>query len=46
MKTCEPRVQPGRLAPDFRLPDSEGQEWHLQALRGRPVVLVFTRHLS
>ena len=35
-------VQPGDMAPDFRLPTQDHQsEVELSALRGKPVVLVF-----
>ena len=35
-------VQPGEMAPDFRLPTLDHQsEVELSALRGKPVVLVF-----
>jgi peroxiredoxin Q/BCP len=31
----------GQLAPDFTLPDGDGQEWRLAAQRGKVVVLLF-----
>jgi hypothetical protein len=31
---------PGNLAPGFELRDSEGRDWRLDGLRGRPVVLI------
>ena len=35
-------IQPGELAPDFRLPTLDHQsEVQLSSLRGKPVVLVF-----
>jgi peroxiredoxin Q/BCP len=34
-------LQPGDVAPDFTLPDQDGQPVALAALRGRPVVLYF-----
>lgn len=34
-------IQPGDLAPDFELPDAEGQPVRLSSLRGRSVVLYF-----
>ena len=34
------------LAPDFALPDHEGNLWRLSDQRGRPVVLIFHRHLA
>lgn len=34
-------IQPGDLAPDFELPDGEGQPVRLSSLRGRSVVLYF-----
>lgn len=36
----------GDPAPDFALPDHLGQQWRLADHRGRPVVLVFHRHLA
>ena len=30
----------GEFAPDFALKDTNGKEWRLEALRGRPVVLI------
>ena len=30
---------------DFSLPDDRGTSWTLSAQRGRPVLLVFHRHL-
>ncbi len=35
------RLSPGDLAPDFTLPDADGTEHSLSALRGRKVVLYF-----
>src|SRR5947199_10819884 len=37
--------QTGSEAPDFTLPDHNGEQWRLSAFRGRPVVLIFHRHL-
>ncbi len=34
-------IQPGTLAPDFTLPDTDGGEVTLSGLRDRPVVLHF-----
>jgi peroxiredoxin len=34
------------LAPDFALPDHEGNLWRLADQRGHPVVLIFHRHLA
>lgn len=34
-------LEPGDQAPDFTLPDQDGREVTLSALRGRPVVLYF-----
>ena len=39
------RVSVGDLAPDFELADHAGEPWRLRAHRGRPVILVFHRHL-
>lgn len=36
----------GDPAPDFTLPDHLGNPWRLADHRGRPVVLVFHRHLA
>ena len=36
----------GDLAPSIDLPDSTGGRWKLEAFRGRPVVLIFHRHLA
>jgi thiol-disulfide isomerase/thioredoxin len=30
----------GETAPDFKLKDTQGKEWHLQELQGKPVVLI------
>lgn len=34
-------IQPGDTAPDFELPDQDGEPVRLSELRGRPVVLYF-----
>ncbi len=39
-------VDVGTPAPDFELADHQGGRWRLSAHRGRPVVLVFHRHLG
>lgn len=36
----------GTEAPDFALPTDTGETWRLSEHRGRPVVLVFHRHLQ
>ena len=36
----------GDLAPDMTLPDHDGRVWRLSDHRGRPVVLLFHRHLA
>lgn len=36
----------GDPAPDISLPDHDGATWRLADHRGRPVVLVFHRHLA
>ncbi|MDP9071449.1 MAG: redoxin domain-containing protein [Actinomycetota bacterium] len=39
-------VDVGDPAPDLDLPDHEGGRWRLAERHGRPVVLVFHRHLA
>jgi cytochrome oxidase Cu insertion factor (SCO1/SenC/PrrC family) len=39
-------VSTGKRAPDFTLPAVDGTSVTLSALRGRPVLLVFLRHLG
>jgi peroxiredoxin len=39
-------VRPGDPAPDVDLPDEQGDRWRLSEQRGRPVVLIFHRHLT
>jgi peroxiredoxin Q/BCP len=34
-------IEPGESAPDFELPDQDGEPVRLSALRGKPVVLYF-----
>lgn len=36
----------GRPAPEVSLPDSTGKRWSLSEHRGRPVVLIFHRHIA
>ncbi|HEY3701993.1 MAG TPA: redoxin domain-containing protein [Acidimicrobiales bacterium] len=36
----------GERAPEIDLPDDEGNRWRLSEHRGRPVVVVFHRHLA
>lgn len=36
----------GDPAPAVDLPDQDGRPWRLAERRGRPVVLVFHRHLA
>jgi peroxiredoxin len=36
----------GDPAPEIALPDHEGRVWRLSEQMGRPVVLVFHRHLA
>ena len=33
-------------APELVLPDADGETWRLSDHRGRPVVLIFHRHLA
>jgi peroxiredoxin len=40
------RVEVGDVAPDVELPDQLGDTWRLADHRGRPVVLIFHRHLA
>ena len=35
------RLQPGDLAPDFVARDQDGNQWALEKLRGRKVILYF-----
>ena len=39
-------VAPGDLAPEIDLPDADGGRWRLSDHLGRPVVLIFHRHLA
>lgn len=39
-------VAPGDSAPLIELPTYEGRRWRLTDHRGRPVVLIFHRHLA
>lgn len=41
----EALVQVGDPAPDIELPTTDRRRWHLEEHRGRPVVLIFHRHL-
>jgi peroxiredoxin Q/BCP len=34
-------IEPGQAAPDFTLPDQDGEPLTLSSLRGRPVVVYF-----
>jgi thioredoxin-dependent peroxiredoxin len=34
-------IEPGHAAPDFELPDQDGNPVRLSGLRGRPIVLYF-----
>ena len=36
----------GKPAPDMTLPDQAGNEWRLRDHLGRPILLVFHRHLQ
>ncbi len=38
-------AEPGALAPEIDLPMPDGTRWRLSDARGRPVVLIFHRHL-
>ncbi len=38
-------TEPGELIPDFTRTDDRGQPWTLSEHRGRPVLLIFHRHL-
>jgi peroxiredoxin len=39
-------VREGDVAPEVELPDHDGNTWRLSDHRGRPVVLIFHRHLA
>jgi len=39
-------IAPGEPAPEIDLPDDEGHRWRLSEHHGRPVVLIFHRHLA
>jgi thioredoxin-dependent peroxiredoxin len=41
MRMADPRLAPGDPAPDFTLPDAEGNEVSLSALRGQKVIIYF-----
>lgn len=38
-------MQTGDTVDDFTLPDDRSQPWNLAQHRGRPVLLIFHRHL-
>ncbi len=38
-------MRPGDTVDDFTLPDDRDQAWTLSECRGRPVLLIFHRHL-
>src|ERR1700733_14423918 len=40
-RVAEQRLSPGDLAPDFTLPDADGREVSLSALRGQRVIIYF-----
>jgi peroxiredoxin len=39
-------VQPGDPAPAIDVVDEKGEQWRLSDHRGRPVLLIFHRHLA
>lgn len=39
-------LRPGDPAPEIALPDHEGNVWRLSDHLGRPVVVLFHRHLA
>lgn len=39
-------LKTGKTAPDFSLSALDGEKFSLSALRGKPVILVFLRHLG
>jgi len=39
-------IERGDLAPEIDLPDDEGVQWRLSEQTGRPVTLIFHRHLA
>jgi peroxiredoxin len=39
-------VQTGDIAPEIDLPDEQNARWRLSEHQGRPVVLIFHRHLA
>ncbi len=43
LRNCDhgPVIGPGAPAPDFELPDQDGEPVRLSALRGRTIVLYF-----
>lgn len=41
--TC---LEAGSIAPDFALPMDTGEEWRLSDHLGKPLILMFHRHLQ
>jgi len=39
-------IKQGDFTPEVDLPDDEGGRWRLSEHRGRPVTLIFHRHLA
>ena len=46
MSPTLPAVREGEQAPEFTLPAVGGGQVSLQGFRGRPVLLIFIRHLG
>jgi peroxiredoxin len=39
-------IERGDLAPEIDLPSDEGVQWRLSEQTGRPVMVIFHRHLA
>ena len=45
MMSISPDPRAGDVVEDFELSDDQGQPWRLSEQRGRPLLLIFHRHL-